>query len=41
MTVTGPAIFEQLDATTPLEPGDLAEVAADGSLIITIGGGPN
>ena len=38
MVLIGPAIVEQLDATTPIEPGDRAEVAADGSLIITING---
>jgi N-methylhydantoinase A len=38
MHLTGPAIVEQLDATTPLDPADTALVAADGSLIITIAG---
>ena len=38
MVLIGPAIVEQLDATTPIEPDDRAEVAADGSLIITING---
>ena len=38
MLIDGPAIFEQLDATTPLDPADSATVAADGSLLITIGG---
>ena len=38
MVLIGPAIVEQLDATTPIEPGDRAEVAADGSLIVTING---
>lgn len=38
MRVPGPAIVEQLDATTPLDPVDSAMVAADGSLIIAIGG---
>lgn len=32
----GPAIFEQLDTTTPLYPGDIAEVTPDGHLIIHI-----
>jgi N-methylhydantoinase A len=39
MTFTGPAIIEQLDATSPVHPADLVKVAADGSLIITLGGG--
>ena len=38
MSFAGPAIIEQLDATTPLDPRDNARVAADGSLIITVGG---
>lgn len=38
MCFAGPAIVEQLDATTPLDPADSAAVAADGSLIITLGG---
>jgi N-methylhydantoinase A len=38
MRFSGPAIVEQLDATTPLDPADSAAVAADGSLIVTLGG---
>ncbi len=34
----GPAIVEQMDCTTVIEPGDLAEGDADGNIIITIGG---
>lgn len=34
--ITGPAIIEQLDTTTPIYPGDRAETTADGHLIITI-----
>jgi len=33
----GPAILEQLDATTVIEPGDRARSDADGNLIITVG----
>ena len=33
----GPAIIEQLDTTTPIYPGDMAEVTPDGHLIIRIG----
>jgi len=36
--ISGPAIVEQLDATTPIYPGDLAVVTADGHLIISIKG---
>ncbi|MCC6304896.1 MAG: hydantoinase/oxoprolinase family protein [Rhodobacteraceae bacterium] len=36
--IAGPAIIEQMDATTPVYPGDVALVTADGHLIITIGG---
>ena len=39
MAFAGPAIIEQLDATTPLDPRDRAVVAADGSLIVTLGEG--
>ena len=39
MTFSGPAIIEQLDATTPLDPRDRATVATDGSLIVSIGKG--
>ena len=34
--VTGPAIVEQLDTTTIVEPGDCAEIDALGNLIITL-----
>ncbi len=34
--ISGPAIVEQLDTTTPIYPGDVAEVTPDGHLIITI-----
>jgi N-methylhydantoinase A len=37
-TIHGPAIIEQLDTTTPIYPGDRAEVTPDGHLIITIAG---
>lgn len=36
-TIGGPAIIEQLDTTTPVYPGDRAEVTEDGHLIIRIG----
>lgn len=36
MTFKGPAIVDQLDATTPVFPGDTVEVRADGSLLIAI-----
>jgi N-methylhydantoinase A len=35
--VEGPAILEQLDATTVVEPGDRVSSDADGNLIIEIG----
>jgi len=35
--VEGPAILEQLDATTVLEPGDVARGDADGNLIVEVG----
>lgn len=35
--INGPAIVEQLDTTTPIYPGDCAEVTQDGHLIISIG----
>jgi len=38
-TIDGPAIVEQLDTTTVIEPGDRAVVDARGNLIITLGGG--
>ena len=34
--IEGPAIIEQLDTTTPVYPGDRAEVTPDGHLIIAI-----
>jgi N-methylhydantoinase A len=34
----GPAIVEQLDSTTVVEPGDRAEVDRDGNLIIAVRG---
>ncbi|MER8994356.1 hydantoinase/oxoprolinase family protein [Mesorhizobium sp. M0678] len=36
-TIQGPAILEQMDATTVLEPGDRARSDADGNIIIDIG----
>ena len=41
--IHGPAIIEQLDTTTPIYPGDIAKVSADGHLIISISskGGKN
>ncbi|MER9661750.1 hydantoinase/oxoprolinase family protein [Mesorhizobium sp. M0019] len=36
-TIEGPAILEQMDATTVLEPGDRARSDADGNIIIDIG----
>ncbi|MBZ9816308.1 hydantoinase/oxoprolinase family protein [Mesorhizobium sp. CA7] len=38
-TIVGPAILEQMDATTVLEPGDRARSDADGNIIIDIGEG--
>jgi len=38
--VSGPAVIEQLDTTTPIYPGDSAEVTADDHLIIQIGNSP-
>jgi N-methylhydantoinase A len=35
-TVTGPAIVEQFDTTTVIEPGDAATIDAQGNLIITL-----
>jgi N-methylhydantoinase A len=35
--IPGPAIVEQLDTTTVIEPGDTAKVDAAGNLIITVG----
>jgi N-methylhydantoinase A len=36
-TVRGPAIIEQMDATTVLEPGDVARSDPDGNLLIEVG----
>ena len=36
--ITGPAIIEQMDATTVLEPGDVAQGDADGNIVIEVGG---
>ncbi|PLP57340.1 hydantoinase [Mesorhizobium loti] len=36
--IKGPAIIEQMDATTVLEPGDRATSDADGNLIVEVGG---
>lgn len=36
--IEGPAILEQLDATTVIEPGDRASSDADGNIVIRIGG---
>jgi N-methylhydantoinase A len=33
---TGPAIVEQLDCTTVVEPGNLVEVDAIGNLIVSV-----
>jgi N-methylhydantoinase A len=35
-TITGPAIVEQLDATTPLHPSDIATVDGAGNLLIEV-----
>ncbi|WP_287286431.1 hypothetical protein [Mesorhizobium sp.] len=35
--IAGPAILEQMDATTVLEPGDRARSDADGNIIIEVG----
>ena len=35
--ITGPAILEQLDATTVLEPGDVARSDVDGNIVIEVG----
>ena len=34
--VEGPAVLEQMDTTTPIYPGDVANITPDGHLIITI-----
>ena len=35
-SITGPAIVEQLDTTTVIEPGDIGKIDAQGNLIITL-----
>ena len=35
--ISGPAILEQLDATTVLEPGDVARGDAEGNLVVEVG----
>lgn len=35
--IAGPAILEQLDATTVLEPGDMAQGDAEGNLVVEVG----
>ena len=35
--IEGPAILEQMDATTVLEPGDRARSDSDGNIIIEVG----
>jgi N-methylhydantoinase A len=35
-TIAGPAIVEQLDTTTVIEPGDTASVDPMGNLIVTL-----
>ena len=36
--IAGPAIIEQMDCTTLVEPGDVARGDADGNIIIEVGG---
>ena len=36
-TIAGPAVLEQLDATTVLEPGDVARGDAEGNLVVEVG----
>lgn len=36
MVITGPAIVEQMDSTTVVEPGDEAEVMSTGDMILTV-----
>ena len=38
--LSGPAILEQMDATTVLEPGDRAVTDTDGNIVIDIGERP-
>ena len=35
--IAGPAIIEQMDCTTLVEPGDVARGDADGNIIIEVG----
>ena len=35
--ITGPAVIEQMDTTTVIEPNDVAKGDAQGNIIITIG----
>ena len=37
--ISGPAVIEQLDATTVIEPGAIADVDALGNLVVNVGGG--
>jgi N-methylhydantoinase A len=39
-SLSGPAILEQMDATTVLEPGDRAVGDADGNIVIEVGERP-
>ena len=39
LNLVGPAIIEQMDATTVIEPGDTATGDADGNILITLGQG--
>lgn len=36
--ITGPAVLEQMDTTTVIEPGDTAATDVDGNILITLGG---
>ncbi|THF54471.1 hydantoinase/oxoprolinase family protein [Ollibium composti] len=36
-TIEGPAILEQMDCTTVLEPGDMAKSDADGNIVVEVG----
>ncbi len=38
--LTGPAILEQMDTTTVIEPGDSVATDADGNILITLGAAP-
>jgi N-methylhydantoinase A len=40
-TFRGPAVIEQLDATTIIYPGDAVEIDTQGNLLITLGSRPN